>query len=119
MKKIIVFLVFMMLLFSSFILVVDHNYNVIAGSGGGEGEEEDFDIGLDYDYMWIVTENLSSVVHNDSIWGGGIRKGRAFGTEGDHWTMNYIFDELNLTLDLENVDKIYLEEVNLEGWKNI
>jgi len=120
MKKIVSILVMIMLACTGLILIVDNDFNV-EGSSEGEGDEENYEINLlPYDYTWFnITDNLSYVVHNDSIWGEGdevIRMGRAFGTPGDNWTADYIFKELNFTLGLDNVQKIQLEIINSENY---
>ena len=100
-KLYVIFLTLLMCL--TVIVIVPEDLEVEAGSGG-TGEEDG--IGLDYDFMWNVTENLSRVVHDVYPQGEDvIRKGRAFGTDGDRWTANYTRDILE-DLDLENVDKI-------------
>ena len=98
------------------IIIIPDNLKVEATLGGGGETNEG--IGLDYDFMWFnITENLSNVVHDDSIWGYGdevIRMGRAFGTKGDNYTANYLKDEMN-QMDLEDVTKIPLGPI--KQWK--
>ena len=108
MKKIVSILVMIMLGYISIILIVDNDFNV---EGTSEGEGENYELNLPYDYAWSeILDNLTYVVHNDSIWGEGdevIRKGRNFGTEGDNWTAKYIFEELE-NLGLSNVQLLKL-----------
>jgi PKD repeat protein len=94
--------------------IINSDIDVEATSGGG-GEANNF-FKKYYDYLWFkITDNLSYVVHNDSIWGEGdnvIRKGRAFGTAGDRWTANYIRDELQINLGLDNVQQLPLGPIS-------
>jgi hypothetical protein len=107
MREKVSFLAIIMLLCSVFLLVAVSDFNVIGIAG--ENNQESFD--EFYDYSWFnITSNLSSVVHNDSIWGSGdevIRKGRSFGTEGDKWTADYLIGELE-NMSLENIKKLQL-----------
>jgi hypothetical protein len=111
-RKICALIIMSMLLSVSIVVIVNNDTDVRATSGGS-GDGDSGSIGLDYDYMWFnITENLSNVVHDDSIWGKGdevIRMGRAFGTPGDEWTANYLYYELKDNLSLEDVTKIKLE----------
>ncbi len=101
-----------MLGYISIILIVDNDFNV---EGSSKGEGENYELNLPYDYAWSeILDNLTYVVHNDSIWGEGdevIRKGRSFGTPGDAWTANYIRDELE-NLGLSNVQLLKLGPIN-------
>jgi hypothetical protein len=67
---------------------------------------------LPYDYMWFnITENLSNVIFNRQIYPADqdiVRKGRAFGSVGDVWTANFLFDEMANKSHLENVAKLPL-----------
>ena len=118
MKRKIGVLLISLLLSIIIVLVVNNEFKVeAAGGGGSNGTGEDNGISLDLDYMYNVTLDLASVVHNDSIWGTGIRKGRDFGTEGDRWTADYIKAKLE-KLNLENVTKIKIEPIDgKDCWK--
>ena len=93
MREKIKFLAIIMLLCTVFLLTAVNDFNATGISG--ENGQESFD--EFYDYAWFkILNNLTYVVHNDSIWGSGdevIHKGRSFGTEGDNWTAYYIRDE--------------------------
>jgi hypothetical protein len=110
-KKFYVIFVTLLMCLSA-IVIISNDFEVEATGGSGNNS-----LGLDYDYIWFkILDNLTYVVHNDSIWGAGdevIRKGRSFGTEGDNWTANYIRDELE-NLDLSNVQKLKLGPI--EGY---
>ena len=77
-----------------------------------ESQGENEDIGLDFDYIYNVTENLSKIIF--SYPPGDLAKGRAFGSEGEHWAANYLVDEMdNLILHdpTENQEKPYRDEI--------
>lgn len=73
--------------------------------------EQTFEM-LPLDYMWFnILENLSNVIYNPDVYptnGEYVRKGRAFGSDGDHWTANFIKDEMTNGSHLENVKKLRL-----------
>jgi hypothetical protein len=70
-------------------------------------------IELDYDFMWNVTEELCNVIHNSSVYPSGtLRKGRAFGSDGDRWAADYINRTMNDDLNLENVGKLKIESID-------
>ena len=109
MKKKISVLIITTLLCISTIVTINNDVNVEAIAGGDDEVGEI--IGLDLDFMWNVTKNLSYVVHNPEVYPSGenvIRKGRAFGTEGDRWTADYLNYTMNDVLKLENAQKIQL-----------
>ena len=108
-KKLTSFFVIFLFL-ASCLFIVSNDVDVVADYGG-DGGGDDGSIGLDCWYMWNVTQNLSNVVHLDDIWENGIRKGRAFGTEGDRWTAEYIKREFE-NMSLENVDKIPIQNID-------
>ena len=117
MKKIVSILVMIMLACTGLTLFVDNDFNVEGSPGGGSDWVNE--TLLDYTYMFDILDNLTYVVHNDSIWGAGdevIRMGRAFGTEGDNWTANYIRNESE-KLGLENVQKIPLDTIGPENYE--
>jgi hypothetical protein len=83
-KQIIGILVCMLLVTASTILlVVPEKLSVEAISGDGSKSGDNEDLGLDTDFVWNVTVDLANVVH-DAYSGDDIRKGRAFGTKGEH-----------------------------------
>jgi hypothetical protein len=66
---------------------------------------------LPYNYMWFnITENLSNVIFNPVVYPTHediVRKGRAFGSDGDRWTANYLYQNIMRDdLNLENVAKL-------------
>ena len=96
-----------LLLSVSITVIINNNIDVKAVIGGGGGNNEY--IGFDYNFMWNVTENLSNVVHNPEVYpSGNIPMGRAFGSEGEHWTANFLEEIMNDDLGLENVQKLKL-----------
>jgi len=110
MKGKISILIIIMLLCVSSMVIFDKDVKIKATGGGGNGGDNG--IGLDMDYMYQVTLDLAGVVHNDSIWGDGIRKGRDFGSAGDQWTADYLYKEMEYKLTtLENVEKIPIEKI--------
>ena len=113
-KKISVLFVTLLMMILSVIVIFPENLEVEATGGDGGGDGEDNGIGLDYDYMWDVIYNLSRVVH-DAYDEGDIRKGRAFGTKGEHYTVEYILQPRMENLSLENVDKLPLGYVDRLG----
>ena len=103
-RKIYILILTLVLCLSNIVIVLNEsNVEATTGGGGQSGEIGEI-IGLDLDYMWEVTDNLSNVVRvaYDT---GDIRKGRAFGTEGDRYTADYLEDEMD-DLDLDNVKQL-------------
>ena len=112
-RKFSVLVIITMLLSISFMVIVNKDMDVEA-TGGGGGGEGDTHFNPYYDYLWDnITTNLSNVVHKAYPSGENvIRKGRAFGTPGDDWTAEYLYDELKDNLSLDNVQQIPLTELD-------
>ena len=93
MKKKIFVLVATLLMVLSTIVIAPSDYKVEAAGGRGYGNGGDNTIGLDKDYMYNITLDLANVVH-EAYTGNEIRKGRYFGSKGDQWTANYLYNEI-------------------------
>jgi hypothetical protein len=110
-QKICVFIMMLMICLST-VLIIPRDLKVEATGGGSEGGENE-NIGLNYTYMWEVIKKFSNVVHDIDVYPPGddvIRKGRAFGSDGDKWTAQYL-NVTMLGLGLENVTKLKLDQV--------
>jgi PKD repeat protein len=107
-RKIFVIFVTLVMIVSTF--VIAPNDLKVEASGGGSGG----DIGIDFQYIYNITENLSNVIF-DAPLDHGIRKGRAFGTEGErHAAENIIsleMENLNLHDPTSNPNLPYLEQI--------
>ena len=109
-KLFVIFVTLMMCLTT--IQIINHNDFEVKAIPGGDGGGENV-TGLDFDFMWNVVEDLSYVVHNPSIYPDGvIHKGRAFGSEGDLWTKNYIYNKMNNNFNLSNVEELNIEPID-------
>jgi len=53
--------------------------------------EDLIDIDLDLQFIYNVTQNLSTVIY-DAYSDGELEKGRAFGTKGEHYAADYLYD---------------------------
>ena len=53
------------------------------------------DIGLDLEFVHEISENLSNVIY-DAYDDGELQKGRAFGSKGEHYAAEYLFELLFL-----------------------
>jgi hypothetical protein len=50
---------------------------------------------IDIQYIYNITENLSNIIFNPEIYGEGeLKKGRAFGSDGEHAAAKYLADEM-------------------------
>jgi len=105
-RKIYTLILILLLLLSVISILIPKNHYVKADSGeGGEGS-----IGLDYQYIRTVSEYLSQTIvnaYNDTE----LQKGRAFGSKGEHYAMEYINDSMNDDLNLWNVTIEDLEPI--------
>ena len=110
-NKIIRIVVFTLLIATVFI-IVPNSFETKASSG------DDLSIGLDYEYLMDITTNLSNVIHNESVYPpGSIPKGRDFGSAGDQWTANYLWNEMYYTLGLDNTDEVQItNDPNQPNW---
>jgi len=88
-------------IFLCLVLALNISNNLI-NAGTNDPKQSSNLLGLDYKFMWNITENISHVVHNNSIWGDSIIKGRAFATEGDRWTADYINNTMNYRLKISS-----------------
>jgi hypothetical protein len=102
MKKKINVLIVTLLICITVILVTPDDWKIKATSGGdGEG-----DIGLNCSYIYEKTEELSKVI-DEAYFGNDLRKGRVFGSEGEHLAKNLIKNWMENELDLyTTVDEI-------------
>ncbi len=100
MKRKIVSIFICTLLIATTIINIPTDSNVKASGQGGENNN----YYLNYTYMNEQTEWMGNVIHDNTIWEGDIRKGRAFATKGGHATENHIEDELE-DMNLEEVKK--------------
>lgn len=110
MRKKFFVLIVTLLMVCSTIMIIPNDLKVEADPGG-DGGGDNGSLNLDNDFMWNVTHNLSMVVHN-AYTEGEIRKARSFGSEGDHWTADYIEELMNDELNLEDVIKIKIENIS-------
>lgn len=53
------------------------------------------DIDLDLQFIYNVTQNLSNVVF-DAYDDGELQKSRAFGTKGEHYAAEYLYNVMNV-----------------------
>ena len=66
-----IYILFLMLLIClSAIVIFPRDFEVEA-AGGEDSAEEKIGIGLDFDFMWEVTEELSNVIHNKTVYPDG------------------------------------------------
>lgn len=79
------------------IVIVPHNNDVKADTGSGGNSE------LDAQFIHRITENLSNVIYN-AYSDGELQKGRAFGSKGEHYAADYIYNEMN-QIGLSNLQK--------------
>lgn len=106
-KKISVLVVMLLICLSSFLIISTELKVEASGEGGGDSGG----IGLDKGFVWMITENLSHVVY-DAYDPGDIRKGRAWATKGEDYTIEHIlFKYMNGTAEddwcnLSNVTKL-------------
>ncbi len=94
-----------MLMCLSSVLIIPDDLNVKATTGGGTNGKN---VGLDYDYIYNTTEDLSYVIF-DAYDPGEIKKGRCFGTKGEHYAAEQIIQPNMTTIGLSNP---YLEQIN-------
>ena len=122
MRKIIVLILVILLCMSS---VVIFNINVDVNATG-EGEGDEGDIGLNFSYIEEITEELSKVIFNPNVYEeGDLKKGRYFGSEGEHYAaFNILQDEMiemglyNPCLDSEYPYLEKIENINAEPYLN-
>ncbi len=73
-----------------------------------------------YNYMWFnITKTLADVITNNEIYPKNeniVRKGRAFGSAGDHWAADFLKNRMNDDLHLENVTKLRLGPIKKSGF---
>ena len=106
MKKKIVSILICTLLIAAAVVIIPNEPNVKAVSGGGNEE----DIGLDFDFVWNVTMDYADVVHV-AYDKGDIRKGRLFGTKGEHYAANKTEYWMKYNCSLDDVEKIELGHI--------
>ena len=106
-RKISVFIIVMILCMSS---VVIFNTNIDVKANGGGGEEEG-DIGLNFTYIKNITEKLSNVIF-DAYSPGDLRKGRYFGSDGEHYAaINILKDSMENDIGLTDVTLEQIENL--------
>ena len=74
-----------MIFFSSIVIICEKN-NVKSNPGGDSNG-----LSLDINFIINITQNLSSVIF-DAYEEGELQKGRAFGTKGEHYAADYLYD---------------------------
>ncbi len=113
-KKLFVLCVTLLLTTNMFILV-SNEFEVKATPGGGGGSEED-DIGLDFDFCWNVSKKIGDAVYK-AYPGLKIIRGREFGTLGEHWSADRIWEFMKYDCGLENVKQLPLGPIKDEDMK--
>lgn len=67
-------------------IVILHQDIEVKADSGGEGYND-----IDTSMVYSVTENLSNVIF-DAYEEDELQKGRAFGTKGEHYAADYLYD---------------------------
>jgi len=107
MKRKLNVLIVVLLICLSSVLIIPDDLKVKASGEGGE----DGGIQLPYDFVWNITKWLSDVIFDANYSNPDIRKGRAWATEGENYTIERILiPEMNKTLD--NVQKLLIGYIN-------
>ena len=91
-----VIFVTLLLCLTSVIIVTIDDINVTAIGGCGDSNP------LDLEFIHSITENLSNVIY-DAYDDGELSKGRAFGSKGEHYAANYIYNTMD-EIGLSNVE---------------
>lgn len=81
-RKIFVLVLTLLICLSNLVIFKTDLY-IQAESGGTGGAEISYENYLNFTYLWKVVNDFSNVVHYTPLWTDGIRKGRAYGTNGD------------------------------------
>lgn len=105
-RKISVLIIVTLLCMSS-VIIFDDDVDVDATPGGGGGEDNG-DIGLNFSYIKEITYLLSNVI-KDAYEEGDLRKGRAFGTDGEIYAAENIIEYEMNKIGLWNVTKEQME----------
>ena len=100
-EKVKAILITIILCTTSIIIIHNNTTNVTASEKGGEGS-----FLLSSDTIHRVTENLSNVIYT-AYDDGDFRKGRSFGSKGERYAAEYLYDVMN-SLDLSNVHKNWI-----------
>jgi len=104
-KKLKAVLITIILCITSLVIIQNDTSTVAASE---QGEDNGFI--LSTDLIHRVTENLSNVVYT-AYDEGELRKGRAFGSKGEHAAADYIENEMN-QIGLSNVHKEQITNVS-------
>jgi len=89
----------------SSVVIINNNSKVEATLG----EEDEGGVGLDYQFVYNVTKNLSWVIF-DAYNETDLPKGRAFGSKGEHYAKDLIYDYMN-DIGLYNVTLEQIEDI--------
>jgi len=81
-------------------MVLVNKNSVVEAAPGDEG-----DIQIDFEYIYNITKRLSFIINDTTIYPPGtLAKGRAFGTDGEHWAAKFIIkDTMENDIGLWNV----------------
>jgi len=101
-KKRIIVIILTLILCSTSTIIIPYKTTVVSAS-------ETEGVSLDNDLIRRITENMSNVIY-DAYDDNDLRKGRAFGSKGEHYAADYLYNEM-VNIGLSNVQKDKIEDV--------
>jgi len=104
-KMFVIFATLLMVLSSFVILPFDSNVNA------NPGDDDNEDPNIDFEIIYNTTYELSRIISRDDIYPNGVlKKGRAFGTDGEHDAADYLKNQLiiNCSFSENDVSKVQL-----------